>query len=231
MPRLALALAAALLALPAAAEPRVEFLGASTTEMDNPHDLKLSPDGRHLYVSDVDRNRVLILDPETLEPLGEFGADRQSGTHDVDFDADGRALIADTRNNRVLIYEIDGLDARFTGSLEGRFRGPEGVLFHPNGRIYVGGAWSDNVVAFQDGRPVGELSGLSSPHDLELTPDGDIWLADAGNDRMLLLSPDLEIKRELKVGEPYNFQRRAVPGRVAGRHLDRRRQEQSLRSR
>ena len=36
------------------------------------------------------------------------------------------------------------------------------------------------------------------------TPSGDIWLSDSGNDRMLLLSPDLEIKRELK-GAPYNF--------------------------
>ena len=31
--------------------------------------------------------------------------------------------------------------------------------------------------------------------------DGDIWLADAGNDRLLLLSPDLEIKRELGRGD------------------------------
>ena len=27
--------------------------------------------------------------------------------------------------------------------------GPEGVLAHPNGRIYVAGAWSGNVVAYE----------------------------------------------------------------------------------
>jgi len=70
--------------------------------------------------------------------------------------------------------------------------------------LYVAGAWSGNVVAYDQGRVKAELTGLSSPHDLELAPDGDIWLADAGNDRMLLWSPDLEIKRELK-GAPYNF--------------------------
>ena len=75
---------------------------------------------------------------------------------------------------------------------------------HPNGRVYVAGAWSHNVVAY-DGKSIsGELKGLSSPHDLELAPDGNIWLADAGNDRMLLLSPDLKILRELS-GQPYNF--------------------------
>jgi DNA-binding beta-propeller fold protein YncE len=90
------------------------------------------------------------------------------------------------------------------GQIDERIRGPEGVLAHPNGRIYVAGAWSGNVVAYQGGKVIAELNGLSSPHDLERAPNGDIWLADAGNDRMLLLSPELTIKRELQ-GAPYHF--------------------------
>ncbi len=203
--RLALAgIFAVALTQAAGAEPAAEFVTASTAPLANPHDLKLSPDGRHLFVADVDNNRVAILDPETLALVAEFGAGQQSGTHDVDFDETGRAYIADTRNNRVLIYEIDGTEATLAGELGEHIRGPEGVLAHPNGRVYVAGAWSGNVVAYEDGRIAGELTGLRSPHDLELAPDGDIWLADAGNDRMLLVSPDLEIKRQLK-GAPYHF--------------------------
>ncbi len=182
----------------------LDFMGASTAELENPHDLKLSPDGRYLFVSDVGNNRVAVLDPDTLAPISAFGADHQSGTHDIDFDAMGRAYVADTHNNRVTIYEMAGAAATLVGRIEGRMRGPEGVLAHPNGRIYVAGAWSGNVVAYADGMAVGELTGLSSPHDLALAPNGDIWLADAGNDRMLLLSPELKIKRELK-GAPYDF--------------------------
>lgn len=192
------------LAGPAAGQFRAEFLGASTVDLENPHDLKLSPDGKYLFVSDVGNDRVAILDPETLELVAEFGADHQSGTHDVDFDAEGRAYVADTHNNRVTIYEMAGTKATLVGELKAGIRGPEGVLIHPNGRVYVAGAWSDNVVAYRDGKVVKQLGGLSSPHDLEQAPGGDIWLADAGNDRMLLLSPDLEIKRELK-GAPYDF--------------------------
>lgn len=177
---------------------------ASTVPLDNPHDLKLSPDGRWLFVSDVGNNRVAVLDPDTLELRWAFGADHQSGTHDIDFDAAGRAYVADTHNSRVTIYTLDGTSAALIGQLDERIRGPEGVLAHPNGRTYVAGAWSGNVVAYQDGRIVAELKGLSSPHDLELAPDGDIWLADACNDRMLRLSPSLEIKQELK-GAPYDF--------------------------
>ncbi len=187
-----------------AADIRLTFVGASTVDLENPHDLKLTPDGRYLFVADVGNNRVAILDPDSLALVGAFGADHQSDTHDVDFDATGRVYVADTHNNRVTIYTLDGLDARRVGELSERIRGPEGVLAHPNGRIYVAGAWSGNVVAYADGKIVAELRGLSSPHDVELAADGNIWLADAGNDRLLLLSPELEIRRELGRRD-YNF--------------------------
>ena len=202
---LALALLVGLTLLPAsAAEIELEFIDASTVALDNPHDLKLSPDGKYLYVSDVGNNRIVVLDPNTLRFISAFGSDHQSGTHDIDFDAVGRAYVADTHNNRVTVYEMGGTKITLVGEIKERIRGPEGVLAHSNGRIYVAGAWSGNVVAYKDGRVVAELKGLSSPHDLERAPNGDIWLADAGNDRMLLLSPDLKIKRELK-GAPYDF--------------------------
>ena len=51
---------------------------------------------------------------------------------------------------------------------------------------------------------VGEMKGLSSAHDVEATPEGYIWLADAGNDRMLLLTPSLQIIKELS-GSRYKF--------------------------
>lgn len=182
----------------------LEYQTESQTELENPHDLKLSPDGRYLLVSDVGFNRVVLLDPETLAKLGEFGADHQSGTHDVDFDAAGRAYVADTHNNRVTIYEMNGPEATLVGELSQGIRGPEGVLIHPNGTVYVAGAWSHNVIAYRDGVKTSELNNLNSPHDLELAPDGNIWLADAGNSRLLLLSPELEVKEELS-RDDYQF--------------------------
>ncbi|MDH3759558.1 MAG: NHL repeat-containing protein [Gammaproteobacteria bacterium] len=203
--RLPLLLLAALLSLPAqATNLELTFVSSSPAVLGNPHDLKLSPNGRFLFVADVDNDRVAILDPESLALVGEFGADHQDGTHDIDFDARGRAYVADTHNNRVTIYEMENTRARLVGELGERIRGPEGVLAHPNGIIYVAGAWSGNVVAYREGDIVGELGGLSSPHDLELARNGDIWLADAGNSRLLLLSPELEIKREL-AQQKYDF--------------------------
>lgn len=200
-------LIAFILLLPAMAfaEPRADFLMASTTPMSNPHDLKLSSDGAALFVADVGNDRVLILDPETLSPLGAFGADHQAGTHDVDIGPDGRIYVADTHNNRVTVYRIEGLAAeRLDADLTTGIRGPEGVLAHPNGLVYVAGAWSDNVVAFDGDAPVYTLDGLASPHDIELAPDGSLWLADAGNNRLLRLSTELQIVEEWS-GAPWHF--------------------------
>ena len=180
------------------------FQRASDVDLENPHDVRLTPNGRYLAVSDVGNNRVVMLDPETLTFKGSFGRDHQAGTHDVEFDAAGLAYVADTHNNRVTIYRLDGLEAELIGELSERVRGPEGVLAHPNGRIYVAGAWSNNLVVYANGDVVAELGGLSSPHDVELDISGNIWLAEAGNDRLLLLTPELEVLEEL-AGPPYDF--------------------------
>ena len=124
-----------------AAEVELSYVNASTTQLSNPHDLKLSPNGRYLFVADTGNDRIAILDSESLELVAAFGSDHQSGTHDVDFDRQGRAYVADTHNNRVTVYEIDGARARLVDELSERIRGPEGVLLHPNGRVYVAGAW------------------------------------------------------------------------------------------
>jgi len=185
-------------------EIKLTFLRGSTTPLGNPHDLKLSPDGKYLFVSDVGNNRIAILDPDSLDFIAEFGSDHQSGTHDIDFDSQGRAYVADTHNNRVTIYEIDDTQAKLVGTLSQGIRGPEGVLVHTDGRVYVAGAWSGNVVVYDDGKLVNEMTGLSSPHDLEFDRAGNIWLSDSGNHRMLLLTPELKIKHELK-RKQYDF--------------------------
>jgi DNA-binding beta-propeller fold protein YncE len=186
------------------AGPDAIYLGASTVPLDNPHDIKLSSDGELLYVSDVGNNRVAILNAETLAMVSSFGSDLLSGPHDIDTDAEQRLYVADTHNNRILIYQLTDGEPAMVGELTEGIRGPEGVLAHSNDRVYVGGAWSGNVIAYQQGKIVAELTGLSSPHDLEQTPEGNIWLADAGNNRMLLMTEELKVIKELK-GSPYNF--------------------------
>lgn len=188
----------------ALSELTATYLASSDTFLKNPHDLKLSPDGKFLFVSDVGNNRIAILDPDSLELISGFGADHQSGTHDIDFDAEGLAYVADTHHNRLTIYQLDGTNAALIGELNERISGPEGILAHPNGTIYVAGAWSGNIVAYRDGKVINERTSLASPHDLELAADGNIWLSEAEKNRMLLLTPELEVIKILE-GAPFDF--------------------------
>ena len=186
------------------AKPSADFILGSDTPLENPHDIKLSPNGNYLFVADVGNNRVVILDPKTLELISTFGSDHQDGTHDIDFDKQGNAYVADTHNGRVTIYKMSGTNAQLIGELNEKISGPEGVLVHPNGNIYVAGAWSNNLVSYKDGKVIKEMTGLSKPHDIELAPNGNMWLSDSGNNRMLLLSPELKILKEWQ-GSPFDF--------------------------
>lgn len=182
----------------------LKLTAASAENLAHPHDIVLSPDGRHLFVADVDNDRIAVLDAESLAELGAFGEDELAAPHDVVFDAEGRLLVADTRNHRIAVYEVSGTEGRLVASIEGRIRSPEGVGVDGRGRVFATGAGSGNLVVYQDGKIVGEVGGFSSPHDVEFDPSGRAWVADASNDRVVRLNAALAIDRELS-GSRYAF--------------------------
>jgi YVTN family beta-propeller protein len=182
----------------------LQYVGGSKQVFAEPHDIVLSPDGQRLYVADNSNDRIAVLDPETLDVLGTFAEGEVGAPHDVAFDAAGRLLVADTDNSRIAIYEVSGASARPAGELRGVFRRPEGVAVNRNGRVYVTGATSGNIEAFEDGNSVAVAGGFSSPHDVAVAADGTVWVADSNNDRLVAMSPDLETKTVIS-GAPYDF--------------------------
>lgn len=169
-----------------------------------PHDIVLSSDQRYLYIADNNNDRIAVLDPASLSLLGSFAQGEVSEPHDVVFQSDGRLLVADTGNSRIAIYQVSGAKGHLVGEYTGDFYRPEGVTVHPNGRIYVTGAGSNNIVAIENGKTVAKVRGLSSPHDVVVAVDGSIWIADAGNDRLVRMSEDLKTLTILE-GKPYHF--------------------------
>ncbi len=183
---------------------RYQMVAASPEIYAEPHDLVLSPDGKQLYVADNGNDRVAVLDPMTLALLGEFGKSELSQPHDVAFDPLGRLLVADTGNDRIAIYQIEGLKGRLVGALKQGLRRPEGVAARADGRILATGAASNNLVVYRDGEVIVQVGGFSAPHDVAFDAGGGIWVADAGNDRMVRLNNALQATLELS-GPPYHF--------------------------
>ena len=176
---------------------KFKLLAASAETYAHPHDIVLSNDGKRLYVADNGNHRIAVLDAVTLKELSTFGQGEVDEPHDVVFNAQEQLLVADTGNSRIAVYAIGGTGGRLVGQIRGRISRPEGVAVHPDGRVFATGAASGNLVVYRDGKVVGEVGGFSAPHDVEFAPDGGIWVADAGNDRMVRLNEKLEITQTL----------------------------------
>lgn len=194
-----------------AAEWRAELVRMSDAVFARPHDLTLSPDARFLYVSDLGHDAVKVLDPTSLEVIGVIGEDQVSSPHDVAFDSAGRLLVADTGNDRVAIYAVDGASGTLVAEYAESLSNPEGVTVGPHGRVYVTNVGDHNVVVFADGKVVASAGGygdepgqFSRPHDIEANAQGRLFVGDPGNDRIQVLTPDLRVLQVLQ-GPAYGF--------------------------
>lgn len=204
-------------AAPAAASlPQIPE-AVSRAKLAHPHDLELSPDGRHLYVADLDNDRIAVLDPRTLDLVATIGAGQLGSPHDLTFDAQGRLLVADTANDRIAFYEIStGADGKPKGKLvaswDDELGGPEGVAAGPDGRVYVGNTGFGQLVVMQAGKavrvieePAPGTGRFRRPHDVMRVRDGRLFVVDSGNHRIVVL--DRALKPVAVLGGPaYGFQ-------------------------
>ncbi|MDX1512577.1 MAG: NHL repeat-containing protein [Gammaproteobacteria bacterium] len=189
-----------------------EPVAASEAVLSRPHDLVLAPDGRFLYVADLGHHVVHVLDPDSLKVIGAIGASELSAPHDVAFDPQGRLYVADTGNDRVAIYEVDGAAGRLVSQLDENIERTEGVAPVAGGRIYVTSVARNEVSYFESGRKVKAVGGsgrgpnqYSRPHDIDVLPDGRVVVADPGNNRLQILSAELEYLTSVGGPAPHDF--------------------------
>jgi streptogramin lyase len=57
---------------------------------------------------------------------------------------------------------------------------------------------------FRDGNELGQGRGFSAPHDVQVNAAGEIWIADANNDRIVRVDDNLAITRVIE-GDAYGF--------------------------
>jgi DNA-binding beta-propeller fold protein YncE len=174
------------------------------TGLAEPHDGAFSPDGKHIFLTDMRNSRMVVLEAMTLKLAGSFGDKELSYPHDAEFDKAGRLLVADTGNNRIAIYEVNGAQAKLVGELKG-LAGPEGVAVAPDGRVIVTNTRNANLSVFRDGKLERTVGGYGSrdgefanPHDVEAAADGSIWVVDSGNDRVQVF--DAGFKHRASIG-------------------------------
>jgi predicted membrane-bound mannosyltransferase/DNA-binding beta-propeller fold protein YncE len=140
---------------------------------------------------------------------------------DVAVGPDGGVFVVDHGNHRVLAFGPDGGFLRVVGDGElitepqaGQAQEPSawGIGVGPDGSVYVADTWNHRVVHYDaSGRRANrwgtfgsgladrtaELTKFYGPRDVAVAPNGDLYVTDTGNSRILVFGPDGTPKRAI----------------------------------
>ncbi len=130
-------------------------------ELGRPSSLAIDRDRQRLYVADVTRHLIRIIDLTGERQVGTLGK-RGEGPGEFNFPShvsvgrDGRLAVTDALNMRVQLFAADGkplLTFGKQGDGSGDFTAPKGVALDSDGHIYVADAGFDNIQIFgNDGK-------------------------------------------------------------------------------
>ena len=157
---------------------------------NHPCDCTQGPDGRYYVADGYGNSAVHIFDP-ALRHLKTFGhpgteAGAFSTPHCLLFDSQGRLCVADRENNRVQLFDPEGI---WLGQIEGLHK-PMGLALTSQGVLLV----TDQTPRLSAYAPNGELIGRCRTfstygHGLAVQDDGTIVIAEMNPDRLTLLIP------------------------------------------
>jgi phospholipase C len=118
-------------------------------ELRNPHGVSFTPDGKHAYVTDSERDAVLVLDSSSLRTVGRVGVG--STPWNTAFNADGsRAYVTNANDNTVSVIDTRSLRVKNTialGSSNGQVNQiPTAIAASPAGDIWAACNTSGSLV-------------------------------------------------------------------------------------
>ena len=189
----------------------------------HPHGLRIDSDD-NIWTIDDGSHVVLKLDRDgrVLLVLGKQGLGEEgdwvfNAPTDVAFGKAGEIFVADGYgNSRVVKFDRTGRFLKSWGSYgtqPGEFNLPHSIVIDKEERVYVADRENQRIQIFDaDGKFLKEWTGIGYPYGLCITPDGRIWMADGGYNRIVELNDRGEIIAAL--GQPGHS-----PGEFAWAHF------------
>ncbi len=175
--------------------------GASVGWLNYPRGIAVDHD-ELIYVVDSNNCRIQVFDEKgtVKRVVGSIGSSGGclSTPQGIHLAAGGRLFVADTRNHRVQVFDTFGLAAVVgeLGDANDQFRLPTAcrtrgdelfVLDSKHGMVKVFGPEFEYRRGF--GSPGIGPGQLNMPQGMDVHPDGSIWVADTGNNRIQAFSP------------------------------------------
>jgi sugar lactone lactonase YvrE len=162
-----------------------------TPSLEYPNDIAYDLDS--FYVSDSGNNRVVVFDDgrgrytRTIAKNGT-GTTRVSNPRGITLTDQGRIYVVDRGNERIQVYENNGTHVRSYGNAQ-IFNDVWGVAVANDGSLFVSDFGADKILVFD---AAGNLTGswgesgslnhqLDGPSDLQIGPEGDLYVADFKN--------------------------------------------------
>ena len=142
--------------------------------MSDPGGLAIDTDNRFLYVANTGTDQVLVYDADTFKLLRKIGTAGKNHTlttpgdfskpTNVAVDKDGNLFVSDTLNDRVEVFDADGVFIRAfgkNGDGPGEFARPKGIAVDCDGHVWVADAALNRIqVLTPDGHLLLELGGF-----------------------------------------------------------------------
>ena len=154
----------------------------STDLFNRPSDVAFAPNG-DVYVTDGYANSRIVKFDKNGKFLRIIGGVKGAGPgefnlpHAIVFDSQGRMLIADRENQRIVIMDQDG---KFLGEWKGLSK-PSGLAIAADDTLYVGDVDANTVTIAKDGKVVQVVSGFGRAHNIAIDPAGNIFAAEPGS--------------------------------------------------
>ena len=162
---------------------------------DGPNDVAIAPNG-DIFVSDGDHNDRIVKFTKDGKFVKIIGGTRGSAApgrfgpagvtrptegivHAIAFDSKGRLVTIDSYNPRIQFFDQDGKFIEQWTDLG--MKKPCGLVLGPDDTIYVGDTDDNSVLIVKNKKVVNVIRQKDvRPHNIELDPSGNIYLADVG---------------------------------------------------
>jgi tripartite motif-containing protein 71 len=171
-------------------------------DKSEPYNIDVDPASGDLLLVEVGNHRALRLRGGKI--VWKFGGHGREGScldspRDIKLLPDGRAVVADCGNHRLLL--VDAKDGRGVGSvvLAGNsVQHPTGLAVDGAGLIYISDSGNHRVLVTDDEGTIHKVLGtlgsgpgqLNGPEGLAVSPDGSVFVADGGNNRVVAFFSD-----------------------------------------
>ncbi len=164
------------------AEGRV---AAEATSFYAPHGLFVMPDGT-VWVADTGGQRIVHVDREAGEIEQFQNLDKFSSPTSLAVAPDGRIAVGDPNAGGVYILDpVGNIQAEFTIGTDTTSAGKPGLAWLPDGSlVYTNPPAGRMVQVDPNGETIKEWTDLSLPNEVVLAPDGRLFVAEAGADRI-----------------------------------------------